>query len=50
VHITGCGRTMIAQAGFFWPHHGVVAETDSPLKWDSGERAIAEPSRDRLLP
>jgi len=49
VHITGRDRTMIARVDFFWRRHGVVAETDGLLKYDSGERAIAERRRDRLL-
>ena len=49
VHITGRDRTMIARADFFWRRYGVVAETDGLLKYDSGERAIAERRRDRLL-
>lgn len=49
VHITGRDRTMIARVDFFWRRYGVVAETDGLLKYDSGERAIAERRRDRLL-
>ena len=49
VHITGRDRTMIARVDFFWRRCGVVAETDGLLKYDSGERAIAERRRDRLL-
>ena len=49
VHITGRDRTMIARVDFFWRRYGVVAETDGLLKYDSGERAIAELRRDRLL-
>jgi very-short-patch-repair endonuclease len=40
---------MIARVDFFWRRHGIVAETDGLLKYDSGERAIAERRRDRLL-
>jgi very-short-patch-repair endonuclease len=40
---------MIARVDFFWRRYGVVAETDGLLKYDSGERAIAERRRDRLL-
>jgi hypothetical protein len=39
VHITGRDRTMIARVDFFWRRHGLVAETDGLLKYDSGERA-----------
>jgi hypothetical protein len=49
VHITGRDRTMIARVDFFWRRYGVVVETDGLLKYDSGERAIAERRRDRLL-
>jgi hypothetical protein len=49
VHITGRDRTMIARVDFFWRRYGVIAETDGLLKYDSGERAIAERRRDRLL-
>jgi predicted transcriptional regulator of viral defense system len=49
VHITGRDRTMIARVDFFWRRYRVVAETDGLLKYDSGERAIAERRRDRLL-
>lgn len=49
VHITGRDRTMIARVDFLWRKYGVVAEADGLLKYDSGERAIAERKRDRLL-
>ena len=49
VHITGRDRTMIARVDVFWRRYGVVAETDGLLKYDSGERAIAERRRGRLL-
>ena len=49
VHITGRDRTVIARVDFFWRRYAVVAETDGLLKYDSGERAIAERRRDRLL-
>jgi len=49
VHVTGRDRTMIARVDFFWRRYGVIAETDGLLKYDSGERAIAERRRDRLL-
>lgn len=49
VHITGRDRTMIARVDFFWRRYGVVAEADGLLKYDSGDKAIAERRRDRLL-
>jgi predicted transcriptional regulator of viral defense system len=49
VHISGPDRTVIARADFFWRRYGVIAETDGLLKYDSGDRAIAERRRDRLL-
>jgi very-short-patch-repair endonuclease/predicted transcriptional regulator of viral defense system len=49
VHISGRDRTVIARVDFFWRRHGVIAEADGLLKYDSGERAIAELKRDRLL-
>ena len=49
VHITGRDRTMIARVDFFWRRYRVIAETDGLLKYDSGDRAIAERRRDRLL-
>jgi hypothetical protein len=49
VHISGPDRTVIARVDFFWRHYGVIAEADGLLKYDSGDRAIAERRRDRLL-
>jgi predicted transcriptional regulator of viral defense system len=49
VHISGADRTVIARVDFFWRHHGVIAEADGLLKYDSGDKAIAERRRDRLL-
>lgn len=49
VHISGRDRTVIARVDFFWRRYGVIAEADGLLKYDSGERAIAELKRDRLL-
>jgi hypothetical protein len=49
VHISGRDRTVIARVDFFWRRYGVIAESDGLLKYDSGERAIAELKRDRLL-
>jgi predicted transcriptional regulator of viral defense system len=49
VHISGPDLTVIARVDFFWRHYGVIAEADGLLKYDSGDRAIAERRRDRLL-
>lgn len=49
MHISGPDRTVIARVDFCWRHYGVIAETDGLLKYDSGDRAIAERRRDRLL-
>jgi len=48
-HISGRDRTVIARVDFFWRRYGVIAEADGLLKYDSGEKAIAELKRDRLL-
>ena len=49
VHISGRDRTVIARVDFFWRRYGVIAEADGLLKYDGGEKAIAELKRDRLL-
>lgn len=49
VSIFGRDRTMIARVDFLWREYGVIAEADGLLKYDSGQRAIAERRRDRLL-
>ena len=49
VAIFGRERTMIARVDFLWREYGVIAEADGLLKYDSGQRAIAERRRDRLL-
>ena len=49
VHISGRDRTVIARVDFFWRRYNVIAEADGLLKYDGGERAIAELKRDRLL-
>lgn len=49
VRITGRDRAVIARVDFLWRRHGVIAETDGLLKYDSGDKAIAERRRDRLL-
>lgn len=49
VTIIGRDGTMIARVDFLWREYGVIAEADGLLKYDSGEKAIAERKRDRLL-
>lgn len=49
VTIIGRDGTMIARVDFLWREYGVIAEADGLLKYDSGQRAIAERKRDRLL-
>jgi very-short-patch-repair endonuclease len=49
VPILGQDGTHIARVDFFWRRAGVIAEADGLLKYDSGQRAIAERQRDRLL-
>ncbi len=49
VHILGGEGTVIARVDFLWRRHGVIAEADGLLKYDSGQKAIAERQRDRLL-
>lgn len=49
VTIFGRDGTMIARVDFLWREYGVIAEADGLLKYDSGQRAIAERRRDRLL-
>jgi len=49
VHISGRDRTVIARVDFFWRRYAVIAEADGLLKYDGGQRAIAELKRDRLL-
>jgi predicted transcriptional regulator of viral defense system len=48
-HISGRDRTVIARVDFFWRRYNVIGEADGLLKYDSGEKAIAELKRDRLL-
>lgn len=48
-HISGRDRTVIARVDFFWRRYRVIAEADGLLKYDGGEKAIAELKRDRLL-
>jgi very-short-patch-repair endonuclease/predicted transcriptional regulator of viral defense system len=47
--IFGQAGTAIARVDFLWPEYGVIAEADGLLKYDSGQRAIEELARDRLL-
>jgi hypothetical protein len=49
VVIFGQGGSKIARVDFFWREHGVVAEADGLLKYQTGADAIAELKRDRLL-
>ena len=49
VHISGRDRTVIARVDFLWRRYCVIAEADGLLKYDGGEKAIAELKRDRLL-
>lgn len=49
VTIFGRDGTMIARVDFLWREYGVIAEPDGLMKYDSGQRAIAELKRDRLL-
>jgi hypothetical protein len=49
VHILGREGTVIARVDFLWRRYKVIAEADGLLKYDSGQRAIAERQRDRLL-
>jgi very-short-patch-repair endonuclease len=49
VTIFGRNQTMIARVDFPWRRHGVIVEADGLLKYDSGEAAIRQLERDRLL-
>jgi hypothetical protein len=49
VPILGREGTVIARVDFLWRRPGVIAEADGLLKYDSGQKAIAERQRDRLL-
>ena len=48
-HIFGRSGTLIARVDFMWPEYRVIAEADGLLKYDSGQTAIKELARDRLL-
>jgi very-short-patch-repair endonuclease len=49
VPIFGQDGTHIARVDFLWRRYRVIAEADGLLKYDSGQRAITERQRDRLL-
>jgi Protein of unknown function (DUF559) len=49
VHVFGHGGTPIARVDFMWQKYRVIAESDGLLKYDSGQTAIKELARDRLL-
>jgi very-short-patch-repair endonuclease len=49
VPVFGRSGTLIARVDFMWQEHRVVAEADGLLKYDSGQTAIKELARDRLL-
>lgn len=49
VPILGREGTLIARVDFLWRRHWVIAEADGLLKYDSGQKAIAERQRDRRL-
>ena len=48
-HIFGRSGTLIARVDFMWQKYRVIAEADGLLKYDSGQTAIKELARDRLL-
>lgn len=48
-HIVGRNGTLIARVDFMWEKYQVIAEADGLLKYDSGQTAIKELARDRLL-
>jgi very-short-patch-repair endonuclease len=49
VSIFGQSGTLIARVDFLWRDHRVIAEADGLRKYDSGQTAIKELARDRLL-
>ena len=49
VPILGREGTVIARVDFIWRRYGVIGEADGLLKYDSGQKAIAERQRDRRL-
>jgi hypothetical protein len=49
IPVFGRSGTLIARVDFMWEEHRVVVEADGLLKYDSGQTAIKELARDRLL-
>jgi hypothetical protein len=49
VHVIGARGTLIARVDFMWRKYRVIVEADGLLKYDSGQTAIKELARDRLL-
>lgn len=49
IPILGREGTVIARVDFLWRRYGVIGEADGLLKYDSGQKAIAERRRDRRL-
>jgi hypothetical protein len=49
VPVFGRSGTLIARVDFMWHEYRVIAEADGLLKYDSGQTAIKELARDRLL-
>jgi hypothetical protein len=49
VHVIGQSGTLVARVDFMWQKYRVIAEADGLLKYDSGQTAIKELARDRLL-
>ena len=49
IPVFGRSGTLIARVDFMWEEHRVVVEADGLLKYDSGQTAIRELARDRLL-
>jgi Protein of unknown function (DUF559) len=49
VPVIGQSGTLIARVDFMWRNYRVIAEADGLLKYDSGQVAIKELARDRLL-
>jgi len=49
VPVFGSNGKLIARVDFMWSKHRVIVEADGLLKYDSGETAIKELARDRLL-
>jgi len=49
VPVIGRTGTLIARVDFMWQQYRVIVEADGLLKYDSGQTAIKELARDRLL-